>query len=501
MVRCRLRFAARAATAAAIPALIADLRSTDENNDSSPAHPGSDAAKDTQSIASPEHHVAPPATLQNNHVGSQENTEAAHQNLEPSAWTPDPGAVPHPLSCYAATQPSTDAHEVCHSGRNVKIDGIFYRADQGIQAPPLSPRRPYRVPTPPAAPDRRQRPAPSFHLPDQVRKIASRIQPATSPPAHPGLDRAQAARPTARPTARLQHAQNPQPRDIAGSGQTFFGPSIRPPRTSDTSRGSNTAASSHERQPQLQAPRSDKELAKLERVQRPPQDDFLPFSEIYEHQKPKQHAVELAAVAQLTQTLLDMAVNSDIDPDMVREFAHQVLASGTPEACDELSATMTPISDGVHNMLYVPWKGQPLGTLRSDPPRDVYSYVCARGTDVPTAGKIMLEDVCRLSSIKHLIGGTNKEIPGCVVYGSATPGAINKHTIHTVVDQATRRAKGQQGVLVIGTVQSIYQHYKIEYRDMYREAFIVSRKGVVRTPDKWGWHTGHFSIAGFGLIC
>ena len=113
----------------------------------------------------------------------------------------------------------------------------------------------------------------------------------------------------------------------------------------------------------------------------------------------------------------------------------------------------------------------------------------------------MLEDVCRPSSIKRLIGGTNKEIPGCVVYGSATPGAINKHTIHTVVDQATRRANGQQGVLVIGTVQSNYQHYKIEYRDMYREAFIVSRKGVVRTPDKSGWHTGHFSIAGFGLIC
>ena len=76
----------------------------------------------------------------------------------------------------------------------------------------------------------------------------------------------------------------------------------------------------------------------------------------------------------------------------------------------------------------------------------------------------MLEDVCRPSSIKRVIGGTNKEIPGCVIYGSATPGT-----------------KGQQGVLVIGTVQGLYQHYKIEYRDMYREAFIVSRKGVVRT--------------------
>ena len=75
------------------------------------------------------------------------------------------------------------------------------------------------------------------------------------------------------------------------------------------------------------------------------------------------------------------------------------------------------------------------------------------------------------------------------MYGSATPGDVCEQAIHT--------SKGQQGVLVIGTVKSKYQHYKIEaieYRDMWREAFIVGRKGVVRTPEKWGWRSGHFSI-------
>ena len=76
------------------------------------------------------------------------------------------------------------------------------------------------------------------------------------------------------------------------------------------------------------------------------------------------------------------------------------------------------------------------------------------------------------------------------MYGSATPGHVCVQSIHTVADQATRKSKGQPGVLVIGTVKSKYQHYKIEYRDMWREAFIVGRKGVVRTPEKWGGARG-----------
>ena len=113
----------------------------------------------------------------------------------------------------------------------------------------------------------------------------------------------------------------------------------------------------------------------------------------------------------------------------------------------------------------------------------------------------MLEDQVRPTSIKHTFDDDNyPEIPACVVYGNATPGDVNKSTIHIVSDQCTRRPKGQQGVLVFGTLRSKFQHYKIAYRDMWKESDIVSRKGVVRTPDKWGFHAGHFSIVGFGII-
>ena len=104
-----------------------------------------------------------------------------------------------------------------------------------------------------------------------------------------------------------------------------------------------------------------------------------------------------------------------------------------------------------------------------------YHYTCAHGTDLPTAGKIMLEDLCRPTSIRHTIGDGCREIPACVVYGSATSLEKSaKHTIHTVADQATRRSKGQQGILVIGTISSRFQHYRIEYRDMCPS--FVSRK-------------------------
>ena len=120
---------------------------------------------------------------------------------------------------------------------------------------------------------------------------------------------------------------------------------------------------------------------------------------------------------------------------------------------------------------------------------------------LPAAGKIMLEDLCRPTSIRHTFGDGCREIPACVVYSSATPGEVSEHTIHTVAEQATRPSKGQQGILVIGTISSKFQHDRIEYRVMWREPFIVSRKGVVRTPDKWGFHAGHFSVVGFGIIC
>ena len=61
------------------------------------------------------------------------------------------------------------------------------------------------------------------------------------------------------------------------------------------------------------------------------------------------------------------------------------------------------------------------------------------------------------------------------VYGSATPGPMSDYTIGAVADQATSRSKGHQGILIIGTLLPKYQHYKAEYRDLLREAVIMTK--------------------------
>ena len=233
---------------------------------------------------------------------------------------------------------------------------------------------------------------------------------------------------------------------------------------------------------QLHAPaaaNSSEELAQLSKDRRPPQTDVTPYLELYHNQRPQQHPVD-GSGGQCIALCVRVRHGS---------------------VCDELRATVTPISDGVRQMLFIPWRGEPKGgrlAIRLTPRRHRPTITHAHRAPIfPSAGKIMLEDLCRPTSIRHTFSDACWQIPACVVYGSATPGDVCVQSIHTVAYQATRTSKGQQGVLVIGTVKSKYQHYKIEaieYRDMWREAFIVGRKGVVRTPEKWGWRSGHFSI-------
>ena len=78
-----------------------------------------------------------------------------------------------------------------------------------------------------------------------------------------------------------------------------------------------------------------------------------PYIELYLNQRPQQHAVDLAEVNALAQTLLELAEETEIKINTLQEFAHCVLASGTREACDELRSMVTPISDGEHQMLFV----------------------------------------------------------------------------------------------------------------------------------------------------
>ena len=114
---------------------------------------------------------------------------------------------------------------------------------------------------------------------------------------------------------------------------------------------------------------------------------------------------------------------------------------------------------------------------------------------------ILLRDLVRPTSIQNTFSANNAGIPATVIYGSATSGQLNEQAKHIVPDNAPRRSKGEQGVFNIRSdpIQK-FQPYKIDYRDTRREAFNAGQKGVVRSPEKWGWHARHFSITGIGLV-
>ena len=86
--------------------------------------------------------------------------------------------------------------------------------------------------------------------------------------------------------------------------------------------------------PAVQA--AEKSFAQLSKDKRPSQTDVTPYVGLYLNRRSHQHAVDLAEVNALTQTLLELAEETEIKINTLQEFAHCVLASGTREVCDEL---------------------------------------------------------------------------------------------------------------------------------------------------------------------
>ena len=90
------------------------------------------------------------------------------------------------------------------------------------------------------------------------------------------------------------------------------------------------------------------------------------------------------------------------------------------------------------------------------------------------------------------------EITPCALYSAATSSAFCNKSVRRVLDQLTRKPKGQRGYIVLGTVDSRSQIYRIEYRNTMEEHEVVFARGVVRTPAQWAWRVSLFHICGFG---
>ena len=127
-----------------------------------------------------------------------------------------------------------------------------------------------------------------------------------------------------------------------------------------------------------------------------------------------------------------------------------------------------------------------------------HEYTWAHGTSPSGLLGILSEDLVRPSAQDLKIEG---KVQATAVYGSATPGPWSSYSLQTVLAQAVKRPKAyNHGMVVRGTILPKHQHYKCDFRDTCKEHAIVARRGVVRTPERWGFHAGHLTIKGIAIF-
>ena len=263
-------------------------------------------------------------------------------------------------------------------------------------------------------------------------------------------------------------------------------------------------ASSPSHPPNTHKPRSATSDSMFQAASQPCQQHIDPIVDVPAHLLPEPSAYHVADAAALTRTLTEIASGTAHTLDQISQFAAAAFSSGNRHLINELHAEIFTIAGGIHSILYIPWnaaKRAPFGVPPDQHPGAVWSYTCAHGTDISAAQGTMRDGFVRPTSIKALQPSQpGMEQRSTVVYGSATLGELCPATLQIVCDRATRRSKGQQGVLILGQVDSKFQHYSLGYRDTWREAHAVGHRGVRRNPDKWGWRAGHFDIKGIGLV-
>ena len=227
-----------------------------------------------------------------------------------------------------------------------------------------------------------------------------------------------------------------------------------------------------------------------------------PFCDLRPGEAKKPLPYDLAEAANWAATLTELAEGSGLSRAKIEAFTKAVHAAGVQDKFDLLSTTSIR-PGGVRTVVFLPCQlGTPppaFGQAPTEAEGAVYSYVMCHGTDLGGASEILLDRFARPST-EDLSRTALQEIVPVNLYGAAAPGVWNRECIEIVLDQCLRKPKGMQGYLVLGTMSSRTQHYKVQFQQTVKEHEISFSRGLVRTPSRWGWHVSHFHIRGFGLL-
>ena len=219
-------------------------------------------------------------------------------------------------------------------------------------------------------------------------------------------------------------------------------------------------------------------------------------------ERPPPTSFTVTEAAQLTRALSEMGSGSGIPDATFSDLAGILLSSDRRDQAIDISSEIMSIADGVHQILFIPWAGRERTTFGTEEGEtgSYYEHTWAHGASPSGLLGILSEDLVRPSAQDLKIEGT-EQVQATAVYGSAASGPWSSYSLQTVLAQAIRRPKAySHGMVVCGTILSKHQHYKCDFRDTRKEHAIVARTGVVRTPERWGFHAGHLTIKGIAIF-
>ena len=97
-------------------------------------------------------------------------------------------------------------------------------------------------------------------------------------------------------------------------------------------------------------------------------------------------------------------------------------------------------------------------------------------------------------SLGSFVGSKFPHIGGPRVFTAleGTPGNLAEWSLNICSAQILRKPKGRNDIILVGTYSGVEQHCKSSWASVSDEAFICQRRGILRNPDRWGVHAGHF---------
>ena len=227
-----------------------------------------------------------------------------------------------------------------------------------------------------------------------------------------------------------------------------------------------------------------------------------PFCDLRPGEAKKPLPYDLAEAANWAATLTELAEGSGLSRAKIEAFTRAVHAAGVQDKFDLLSTTSIK-PGGVQTVIFLPCQlGTPplaSGQAPTEAEGAVYTYVMCHGTDLGGAAGIQQDRFARPST-EDLSRAALQEIVPVNLYGATAPGTWTRECIEIVLDQCLRKPKGRQGYLVLGTMSSRTQRYKVQFQQTAKEHEITFSRGLVRAPSRWGRHVSHFNIKGFGLL-